>query len=157
MSLHWTTMRKIHFFTGFKVNLPSLTASNAPPPPLSPIVGAGDISIWDASASQFGLSGAESWGSPAPAKAPWESGLESASSSSVIGWCTCWLMAVSRDTRACSCWAGVVGVTSPDGGAVRKPSEVRGGSRQDDTPLWACSPSDQITEREEMSIEDMKY
>lgn len=136
-----THMRKNELLFNKKAsigNIPSLTVSKAAPPPLSPPVEAGDISIWEASASQFGLSGAESWGT-APVSAPRESARESASRSSAIGWCTCWLMAVSNETKACS-W-GAVGVTSPEGGAVRKPSEERGGSRHEDTPPWARSPS----------------
>lgn len=135
----------------FKVSLPSLPSSNAPPPPppptLSPIVGAGDISIWDASASLFGLSVADKGGRPAPARAASELACDSASRRSAIGWWTCWLIAVSRETRACSWGAGVVGVTSPDGGAVRKPSETLGGSRHDTVPPWACSPSATFREK----------
>lgn len=143
------------FKRSFKVSLPSLPLSNAPPPPpplppppaaRSPIVGAGDISIWDASASLFGLSGPDKDGRPAPARATKGLACGSANSRSAIGWWTCWLMAVSRETRACSWGAGVVGVTSPDGGAVRKPSETLGGSRHDTVPPWACSPSERFRE-----------
>lgn len=109
---------------------------------LSPIGGAGDISIWDASASQFSLSDeAVRSGRPAPASVASELACDSARSRSVIGWWTCWLMVVSRETRACSWGAGVVGVTSPEGGAVRKPSETLGGSRQDTSLPWG-SPSE---------------
>lgn len=118
---------------------------NAPPPPppsnLSPIVGAGDISIWDASASLLGRSADDSGGSPAPARAASELACDSASSRSVIGWWTCWLIGVSRETKVCSWGAGVVGVTSPDGGAARKPSETLGGSKHDTVAPCACSPS----------------
>lgn len=124
----------------YKVSLPSLPSSNAPPPPLSPVVGAGDISIWDASTSLFGLSDPDKE-SPVLARATSELVCDSACSRSAIGWWTCWPIAVSRDTKACSWGAGVVGVTASEGGAVRNPSETLGGSRHDTIPLWVCSPT----------------